>query len=710
MATLKDIQLAGITLKNVPTVFDDAGKSVSASDRLLGNMGLAVLARFRMITDYATDTLMLVPDARALRQPFLKDRSGLIALPSEGRLVVKLVAPGSPAASSGWKVGDEIVAIDGKPIGTDYAGTEAARWRCRAAGQTVVLTLKDGSKRRLTLRDYYCAIVARSTASGPRGLPGPRGDWGREPCSGAPARDITGGSMPSLKRRATAAPTVHPRHGVAHRVHCLVYPLIAVCCVVLSATPATACPSGELEPRQAREDLELAISAVEAAIPDLLWRQSPREWARRKAQARALAAKVTTEEALFRALRPLLSGIGEGHLSVARSPGMNCRYREHARLFPLDLLWRDDGMFVIAGYGAASDIPPGTRLLSINGEGRKALLAEMMRVSPHDGAIETGVMRDRGGAGYARVRWWMRGDEAGYDVHLRLPDGKAMRRRLEPVTVATRPPPSDDASPLATLSWVDDTTAYLHVPTFSNRRYREAGAAFEPTMRAHFEALVARGARNLILDLRDNGGGSEPNESILFSHLVTEPLQKYASVRTRPNHLRVTTTTGRVFEHEIYDAEELATVQARADGHLLRINAPPEGLMTRWSRAQPVFEGRLVVLAGGATFSGGAELASMLRATERGLFVGEEVGGTYGGNTSGYKWDLVLPHSGMELGIPLLAFRFVWPEPQPHRGAMPHCPVQPSVGEKRVENDAAYRIAVQALQRSWTRPSRRVCS
>ncbi|NVJ14910.1 aspartyl protease family protein [Myxococcus sp. AM010] len=155
VATLKDIQLAGITLKNVPTVFDDAGKSVSGSDRLLGNLGLAVLGRFRMITDYAADTLMLVPDARALRQPFLKDRSGLIALPSEGRLVVKLVAPEGPAAAAGWKVGDEIIAIDGQSIGPDSAGTELSRWRYRATGKTVVLTLKDGSKRRLTLRDYY---------------------------------------------------------------------------------------------------------------------------------------------------------------------------------------------------------------------------------------------------------------------------------------------------------------------------------------------------------------------------------------------------------------------------------------------------------------------------------------------------------------------------------------------------------------------------
>ncbi|GHG76214.1 retropepsin-like aspartic protease [Comamonas sp. JC664] len=155
VTTLKHVEFAGITLKDVPTVFDAAGKSVSASDRLLGNLGLGVLARFRMITDYAADTLMLVPDVRAMRQPFSKDRSGLIAPPSDGTFVVKLVAPGSPAAAAGWKVGEEIIAVDGKPLGPETAGTELARWRYRPHGQKVVLTLKDGSKRRLTLRDYY---------------------------------------------------------------------------------------------------------------------------------------------------------------------------------------------------------------------------------------------------------------------------------------------------------------------------------------------------------------------------------------------------------------------------------------------------------------------------------------------------------------------------------------------------------------------------
>ena len=455
--------------------------------------------------------------------------------------------------------------------------------------------------------------------------------------------------------------------------------------------------------------MELAISAAEAALPDLYWRQTKRAWAQRKAEARARAATATSEEGLFRILNPLMRGIGEGHLSIAQSDGMSCRYRANARTFPLDLLWRDDGAFVVAGHGSAADVPAGTRLLSVNGEDHSAMLEEMAQVSPHDGSNRTGVMRDRAGRGYAVARWLVHGNESGYEVRLALPDGTVARRHLLPIAAGVRPARPADPSPVATLSWIDAETAYLYVPTFSNKRYRAAGADYRTTIQGIFDALAARGAKSLILDLRDNGGGSEPNESILLSYLIEKPFQKYASVRSRQNHIRVTSLSGKVFEHDIYDAEELATVEPAENGDLLRINAPPEGLMTRWEGARPVFTGRLAVLAGGYTFSGGAELASMLRATDRGLFVGEEVGGTHGGNTSGYKWDLTLPNSGVEIGIPLLAFRFAWPERPANRGTLPHCFIQPSIGEARLNRDAAYDQAVRALKRPWRTPTKRAC-
>jgi hypothetical protein len=43
----------------VPTVFPPAGPSAVDSDRTAGNLGLGVLGRFRLVTDFAGDRLWL---------------------------------------------------------------------------------------------------------------------------------------------------------------------------------------------------------------------------------------------------------------------------------------------------------------------------------------------------------------------------------------------------------------------------------------------------------------------------------------------------------------------------------------------------------------------------------------------------------------------------------------------------------------------------
>jgi hypothetical protein len=51
----------------------------------------------------------------------------------------------------------------------------------------------------------------------------------------------------------------------------------------------------------------------------------------------------------------------------------------------------------------------------------------------------------------------------------------------------------------------------------------------------------------------------------------------------------------------------------------------------------PAFLGDLYVLQDGLSFSVSAEVVAILRHKERAVFLGEESGGAYGGNTSG--WD-----------------------------------------------------------------------
>lgn len=482
---------------------------------------------------------------------------------------------------------------------------------------------------------------------------------------------------------------------------CVGWLLLLAACLPAGVGAAASDSSTALTPEQAREDFDLAIAVVEAGLPDITWFQSERAWRLAKRDARKALAGVTDGEELFRVLRPLLSRIGEGHLVLRRSPAMQAADQRAQGLLPIDLHWTETGTWVMAGWGEATAIHSGTRLLDIDGEPPDRLVREMMAALGHDGRIPTGAMREAGGSGYAKLRYWMRGGADRY--HLRLQDsaGTISERVVAGVAASARwTQTTPEPSPLATLEWLDEHTARLVVPSFSNRRYRKAGSDYRAVIRSLFETLETRRAHTLILDLRDNGGGSEGNENYLFSFLVPAPLRKYASVEARGATLSVVDAQGIRYAVEVFDEEEVQDQARQRDGSLSRMNRAPEGLMSHWQPSSPVFTGRLVVLAGGNTFSGAAELSSMLHHVRRGLFVGEEVAGAHAGNTSGYTWDVTLPHSGMQLQVPLLRFRFAWDGRPLGRGVPPHCPAPPDLpGSGR---DTALALAQTLASLPWT--------
>ena len=154
IATVRSLDLAGFEVRDVPTVFPPAGPSAVDSDRTAGNVGLGVLGRFRLVTDFAGGRLWLGGDPAALAQPFPRDRLGL-GLRKEGDvIVVQRVSPNSPAAEAGWTAGERIVAIDGV-VAAELDSAALRSVLSGPAGRTVSLTLDDGEERSLESRDFY---------------------------------------------------------------------------------------------------------------------------------------------------------------------------------------------------------------------------------------------------------------------------------------------------------------------------------------------------------------------------------------------------------------------------------------------------------------------------------------------------------------------------------------------------------------------------
>jgi hypothetical protein len=155
IATIRTLTFGGVTFKDIPTVFFADEGDTAESNRTMGNIGMPILSRFRLTTDYARDRLYLTPVADAATRAFPKDRSGLLAQPAkDGLSPILMVAPGSPAEAAGFKTGEVITGIDGKSL-KELDATAWSKLRLVPPGTTVSFTLQDGTTRSLVLKEYY---------------------------------------------------------------------------------------------------------------------------------------------------------------------------------------------------------------------------------------------------------------------------------------------------------------------------------------------------------------------------------------------------------------------------------------------------------------------------------------------------------------------------------------------------------------------------
>lgn len=152
LALIQRLDFGGVTFTGVPTSFPPPGPSAVDSDHTNGNLGLPILSRFRLITDYPQDRLYLIPGKDAAR-PFERDRLGLSLTLAGDKLTVRYVAKGSPAETAGFKQGDVLSLADGKPAG-QWTRETLSHLRYDPRPE-MSFTMADGSVRTVKLTTFY---------------------------------------------------------------------------------------------------------------------------------------------------------------------------------------------------------------------------------------------------------------------------------------------------------------------------------------------------------------------------------------------------------------------------------------------------------------------------------------------------------------------------------------------------------------------------
>ncbi|HQQ94988.1 MAG TPA: S41 family peptidase [Bacteroidia bacterium] len=203
-----------------------------------------------------------------------------------------------------------------------------------------------------------------------------------------------------------------------------------------------------------------------------------------------------------------------------------------------------------------------------------------------------------------------------------------------------------------------------HIPDsdmhcFVLRLDKFCNAGYKRRYRKIFKSIKRSGTQNLVIDLRNNGGGSIAHTYHLLSYLLREEQTQslYTTIQAYPYRKY---THGNLY-FKITGLVFSMVGQKRVTGdttfYVCRLKP----------RKKNHFGGKIMVLINGGSFSASCMLGAYLKTINGVRFIGEESGGAAGGCNAGVTPYYTLPNTGIRLRIP--AFRITY---DPFAGAIEH--------------------------------------
>lgn len=443
------------------------------------------------------------------------------------------------------------------------------------------------------------------------------------------------------------------------------------------ATPAARAepPEPRLSGEQLRADVALLRRALTELHPGLYRYSTPAQVeARFTALERELGGGASQAQA-FLAVTRLAASVRCGHTwtnPLNQAKEVQTGLFERADKLPLRFEVIGRRFLVVAS--AAEGIAAGDELTAINGRAVGAIIDELKPYLRADGSSDGKRLSLLGAAVDPSLfdlyfPLLHPPGEEGYLLTLRTGGrGPTRQVRVRPLTVEARkealakagaaPPPED---------WtfqIDEGLGVLTLPTFAFWRSKFDWRGF---LDRSFAELRERKVRNLVIDLRRNEGGDSAIRDALLAYLAPRPL----SLEDYAPRVRYETVPPELASHlDTWDRSFFARTGRvrRVDERMLE----PTDLVKPQATLQPVAEpytGRTFVLIGPVNSSASFAFANVVKRERLATLVGQTTGGNQRGLNGGQIAWLTLPHSGIAVDIPLVAW--VARTPRPDAGVTP---------------------------------------
>ncbi|MBI5744023.1 MAG: hypothetical protein HY952_05695 [Elusimicrobia bacterium] len=396
--------------------------------------------------------------------------------------------------------------------------------------------------------------------------------------------------------------------------------------------------------KEAMQDANELFASFERVHPDVSANIGKAEyeklklWTSDEVAKKAAGGKIGVKDFAY-ILYYSAAALRDGHTRIGwqyRPDGKNGE-----KLFPPFIVDARDGRFYIdsVAHGLA-----GQELLSINGTDFKAFIKPILdRISS-----ETDLNKGRGFT-LKQAFWWdfSRLLAGAGELRLALRDsgGKKTEKTVAPITLNEfnslgHMTPSDSYGKNASLQLYEkEKIAWLTYRNFIASKSEEAA------LDRIFREIKASGFKDLVIDIRGNGGGSTNIGDFIFSYLTDKEFTQVSRMvlRLSPESLRM---------HAYYKKYRDRL------GQNLDLPATPE---KAGKRPEAFFYGKVRLLIGNDTFSSATKFAVTFRDYKIGEILGHETGGVP--TSFGEALPLRLKNSGIRHSIS--DKQFFSPKPRP---------------------------------------------
>lgn len=440
---------------------------------------------------------------------------------------------------------------------------------------------------------------------------------------------------------------------------------------------------------QIKQDIAVLRKVLEANHPSLYWFTSKDSIDIVFNEINASIIDSLTEMQAKNKIACILSKVKCGHTSVHYSKqflALADKYKYPQ--FPLSIkVWKDS--FVVLGYYNKEDslLKRGTIITAINGKKNKEIVDSIFTLMSTDG----NAVNFKNQSLSSNFSAWYRnafGVDSSYAITyldnskqekfttIKWFNPKPDTTKKKPDTIKTittapakpKPTISKKQALLQSYRYISfDTatsTAYIKINTFSNGHLRSF-------IKNSFKEIEEKQIKNLIIDLRENGGG-KIDLSVLFLKYLKDSDFKIGDTIAASNRSLP------------YKKHIKGWLPYWLVGNFLTTKKSDGLVHNNWyekhyfsPKTKHHFNGNIYIIQGGYTFSAATIFSSFLKGQNNVTIIGEESGGGYYGNTAMQIPNIYLPNTKLRVRLPL--YRYVMDKNrQKGNGVLPDIEVLPN--------------------------------